>query len=42
MKFAALRKSSLVRLFPVTEVALIAVVTALVNYPTVFMRYTGN
>lgn len=39
MKFATFRKRSVLRLFPVTEVVFIAFITALINYPTVFMRF---
>ncbi|KAI5816314.1 chloride channel [Pyronema omphalodes] len=38
MKVAAWRKYSAVRHFPVTEVVVVATLTAIVNFPVVFMR----
>lgn len=42
MKVAAWRKNSIVKKFPVTEVLVVTVVTALVNYPIVFMRFVNS
>ncbi|KAI5779100.1 chloride channel [Geopyxis carbonaria] len=38
MKIADWRKHSIAKKFPVLEVVIVALVTALINYPTVFMR----
>ncbi|KAF8243288.1 hypothetical protein K440DRAFT_562321 [Wilcoxina mikolae CBS 423.85] len=38
MKIATWRKSSMVKIYPVWEVLIVATATALVNYPIVFMR----
>lgn len=39
MKIAAWRRDSFLKKYPIAEVAIVAVVTGLINYPTVFMRY---
>lgn len=39
MKFAAWRKSSIVKKFPILEVVVVTLVTAIINFPIVFMRF---
>jgi len=38
MAIAQWRKSSQLRFFPILEVFLVAITTALINYPIIFMR----
>jgi hypothetical protein len=39
MKIAAWRKDSVFKKYPVIEVIIVAFITALINYPVVFMRF---
>lgn len=42
MAIARWRKSYQLRFFPAIEVLLVAVITALINYPIIFMRYAKD